>query len=203
MFKNLLPKEEKFFEDFNRLMANLIEMVKLSQDFFQDAKYSDEIEMKLKSLEKRCDEGSQKVIKKLNKSFLTPFDREDIFDLVRKMEKVSDDLYAASARVKLYNLSSPVKAAEKLLQIASIQTRELSVSIVENKFKRTDNLKIVKDLEEEADQLYREAISRLFKEETNAIELIKQKEVLEVLEMVTNRCQAVASVITSISLKNN
>ncbi|MGE5429492.1 MAG: DUF47 domain-containing protein [Syntrophomonadaceae bacterium] len=202
MFKSLLPKEEKYFEDFSAMIIVISEMATLAKEFFGNAKYDEETPLKLKSLEKRCDEISHKVFKKLDKSFLTPFDREDIYALIKILEKVSDAINAAVTRAKVYNLTEPLKVAEKLLQIASMQIKELYTAIVDRKVKWNENLKIVKDLEQEADLIYREAITKLFKEETNAIELIKRKEVLDVLEDITDKCQAVASVIFTISLKN-
>ncbi|MGE5680924.1 MAG: DUF47 domain-containing protein [Bacillota bacterium] len=202
MFKGLLPKEEKYFDDFAAMVTTINQMVTLAKEFFCDNKYSSEPSLKLKSLEKRCDEISQKVFKKLNKSFLTPFDREDIFALIKTLEKVSDAINASVTKATVYNLTVHLPAADKLLQIAGMQVKELNISIVEHKVKSTENLKTVKDLEQEADQIYRDAVTKLFKEETNAIELFKQKEILDVLEDITDKCQAVASIIATISLKN-
>ncbi|MGE5458653.1 MAG: DUF47 domain-containing protein [Methanococcaceae archaeon] len=202
MFKNILPKEEKYYEDFNAMISLVVEMAGYSKQFFENALYNEEISLKLKSHEKRCDEIREKVIKKLNKSFLTPFDREDIFALIRTLEKISDAILAASTRVKLYNLTKPLESAAKLHQIIEMQTKELHNAIVVHKLKATDELKNVKDLEQEADLIYRSAISKLFLEEKDAIELIKQKEILDILEDVTDKCQNTASVIFTISLKN-
>ncbi|MGE5409547.1 MAG: DUF47 domain-containing protein [Clostridiales bacterium] len=202
MFKGLLPKEEKYFDDFSLMIKTISEMTSLAKEFFCDAKYETGISLKLKSLEKRCDEISQKVFKKLNKSFLTPFDREDIYALIKKLEQVSDAINASVTKATVYNLTQPLTVSDKLLQIAGMQVKELYISIVDHKVKFVENLKTVKDLEQEADQIYREAITKLFKEETNAIELFRQKEILDILEDITDKCQAVASVIATITLKN-
>ncbi|MGE5403081.1 MAG: DUF47 domain-containing protein [Ignavibacteriales bacterium] len=203
MFKGLLPKEEKYFEDFSKMISTVSEMAELTKAFFQDGKYDPEIQLKLKSLEKKCDEISEKVIKKLNKSFLTPFDREDIFALIRTLEKISDAINAAVTRVIVYNLTEQIEASDKLLKIAGLQIKELYSCIVDHKVKATDNLKTVKYLEQEADVIYRENISKIFRDEKNAIELFKKKEILDVLEDITDKCQTVASVIMTISLKNS
>lgn len=202
MFKALLPKEEKYFEDFSIMINMIEEMAGLAKAFFGNIERNEELPLKLRSLEKRCDELSQKVFKKLNKSFLTPFDREDIFALMKNLEKVSDAINASVTRAVVYNLTTHLDVAGKLLGIAELQIKELHISIVKFKVKSTENLKTVKDLEQEADVIYRDAVSKLFREETNAIELFKRKEILDVLEDVTDKCQAVASVITAISLKN-
>jgi uncharacterized protein Yka (UPF0111/DUF47 family) len=202
MFKGLLPKEEKYFDDFSLMIKTISEMTSLAKEFFCDAKYDTGISLKLKSLEKRCDEISQKVFKKLNKSFLTPFDREDIYALIKKLEQVSDAINASVTKATVYNLTQPLSVSNKLLQIAGMQVKELYISIVDHKVKFVENLKTVKDLEQEADQIYREAVTKLFKEETNAIELFRQKEILDILEDITDKCQAVASVIATITLKN-
>jgi predicted phosphate transport protein (TIGR00153 family) len=202
MFKKLLPKEEKFFEDFNSMITTVKEMIDLTKEFFTGGKYDEKIVLQLKSLEKRCDEMSHKIINKLNKSFLTPFDREDIFELIKSLEKLSDVIYASVSRVKLYHLTSPLPVSEKFLQIAGLQIDILYKAILELKVKHVDSLKTVKDLESEADQIYRDTISTLFSEETNAIELIKKKEILDILETITDKCQTLAGVLITISLKN-
>lgn len=203
MFKKFLPKEEKFYEDFNSMIATVKEMVNLAKEFFKCGNYDDKYVLQLKSLEKRCDEMSHKVINKLNKSFLTPFDREDIFELIKSLEKLSDVIYASASRVKLYHLTGTLSASEKLLNIAEMQVDILHKAISALKEKQVESLKAVKDLESEADQIYRDTISTLFKEETNAIELIKKKEVLDILETITDKCQTLAGVLITISLKNS
>lgn len=203
MFKKLLPKEEKFYEDFNSMITTVKEMILLTKEFFTNANYDEKYVFQLKSLEKRCDEMSHKIINKLNKSFLTPFDREDIFELIKSLEKLSDVIYASVSRVKLYNLTESLSASEKLLNIAGMQIDILYKAIIELKVKQVDSLKAVKDLESEADQIYRDTIRCLFKEETNAIELIKKKEVLDILETITDKCQTLAGVLITISLKNS
>ncbi|MCX6151098.1 MAG: DUF47 family protein [Ignavibacteriales bacterium] len=203
MFKFLLPKEEKYFEDFNIMVAAVTEMADMAKEFFNKAVYDDEIILKITALEKRCDEISQKVIKKLNRSFLTPFDREDIYDLIHTLEKLSDSIYAAVTRVKVYNFTQHLDVADKLLQIAGLQLKEIHLSIVEHKLKQTDGLKNVKDYEEEADNIYREAISLLFREEKDAIDLMRKKAIIDALETVTDRCQNIAAAVMTIALKNN
>ncbi|MGE5352119.1 MAG: DUF47 domain-containing protein [Acidobacteriota bacterium] len=202
MLKGLTPKEDKYFDDFSSMIKTISEMAALSNEFFCDGKYDDEISLKMKFMERRCDEISHKVFKKLDKSFLTPFDREDIYKLIKTLETISDTIYAAVTRVTIYDLKTPLPVAEKLLKIASTQIEELYKSIVDNKVKVTEDLKRVSALEEEADAIYREAVTNLFKEEKNAIELIKKKEILDILETTTDKCVAVSSVIVTVSLKN-
>lgn len=203
MFKGLTPKEDKYFDDFSSMIKTVSEMAALSNEFFCDGKYDQAISLKMKSLERRCDDISHKVYRKLDKSFLTPFDREDIYALIKTLEKVSDSIYAAVTRVIIYDLTTPLPVAEKLISIAQKQINELYKSIVDNKVKVTEDLKRISELEEEADTIYRESVTTLFKEEKNAIELIKRKEILDILEDTTDKCLAVSSIIVTVSLKNS
>jgi len=84
MFKKLLPKEEKYFEDFKDIISYIQEIARLTNSFFAAETYDKDIYLKLKPLEHRCDEITSKVIKRLNKTFITPLDREDIFSLIKK-----------------------------------------------------------------------------------------------------------------------
>jgi len=83
MFKGLLPKEEKYFEDFKEIITHVEEMARITNEFFSADEYQKDIYLRLKPIEKRCDEISTKVIKRLNNTFITPFDREDIFSLIK------------------------------------------------------------------------------------------------------------------------
>lgn len=205
MFKKLLPKEEKYFEDFKEMIANIDEMAHITHQLFSGPEYDNGLILKLVSLERRCDEVSSKITKRLNKTFITPFDREDIFTLTKRLDDISDILLAASIRVETFQLNEKIEAAPKLTQIISQQIKELDKTIQDLKHKdhKFNECKAVKDLESEADNVYRNAIRCLFQEETNPISLIKKKEILDILENAADKCQATANVIISIFIKNS
>lgn len=201
MFKKLLPKEEKYFEDFKEMITFIEEMAVHTEKIFS----FDEPQMhilKMKPLELRCDEITSKITKRLNKTYITPFDREDIFALVKRLDDVSDMLLGASIRIETFNINKKIEYADKLSTIIHEQITELGIAVQDLKVKRINEMKAVKDLEAEADKIYQQAIKDLFEKEKDAIELIKKKEIIDLLERTSDRCQSTANVILSIFIKN-
>ena len=202
MFKKLLPKEEKYFEDFKVMISLIEEMAVHTEKIFQFEDQQDHI-LKMKPLEVRCDEITSKITKRLNKTFITPFDREDIFALVKRLDDISDMLLGATVRVDTFKIDKKIDYADKISSIIKEQVRELGVAIQDLKVKRTNEVKAVKVLEIEADKVYQQAIKELFENEKDAIELIKKKEIIDLLERTSDRCQSTANVILSIFIKNS
>lgn len=202
MLKKILPKEEKYFEDFKEMIFHIEEMAKFNKELF-DAEVPDKNNfLKMKPLEVRCDEISSRITKRLNKTYITPFDREDIFALVKRLDDISDMLLGAAARVDTFVIDKKINHADRMAAIVQEQINELGVAIQDLKVKRVNEMKAVKDLESEADRVYQTAMKELFEQETNAINLIKKKEILDLLERISDRCQSTANVILSIFLKN-
>jgi uncharacterized protein len=202
MLKKLLPKKEIYFEDFRDMMSLVEEMAGHTERVFQFEDQQDHI-LKMKPLEVRCDEITSKITKRLNKTFITPFDREDIFTLVKKLDDISDMLHGATVRVDTFKIDKNIDYADKLSSIIKEQVREIGVAIQDLKVKRVNEMKVVKVLETEADKVYQQAIKELFEIEKDAIELIKKKEIIDLLERTSDRCQSTANVILSIFIKNS
>jgi hypothetical protein len=111
-------------------------------------------------------------------------------------------LINASSRVDTFNITHKIKYADKLSEIVVVQISELDKAIQDLKTKSINECKAVQDLEGEADKIYQQAMKELFLRETNAINLIKEKEVLEFLENASDKCQSAANIILSIFIKN-
>lgn len=205
MFKSLVPKEEKYFQYFNELIAYVVEMAQLTKELFSAVPYNFETLQKIKSLEKRCDEGEDKIIKKLNKTFLTPFDREDILALTKRVESISDSLNSMVVRLDILNVTMEVESASRMTEIIYLQTKELQSAI--NGLKDRENVvnqcKAVKDLEQEADIIYHDTIKKLFSDGHDVLTLIKKKEIIDLLEKTIDKCQVVANIILTIFIKNS
>lgn len=201
MFKKLLPKEEKYFEDFKEMISFIEEMAVHTEKVFAFDDPKTHI-LKMKPLELRCDEITAKITKRLNKTYITPFDREDIFALIKRLDDVSDMLLGATVRVETFRIEKKIDYADKLSSIIREQVKELGSAIQDLKIKRVNELKAVKDMETEADRVYQQAIKELFDNEKDAIELIKKKEIIDLLERTSDRCQSTANVILSIFIKN-
>jgi uncharacterized protein Yka (UPF0111/DUF47 family) len=202
MLRKILPKEEKYFEDFKEMIFHIEEMAKFNKELF-DSEIPDKNNfLKMKPLEVRCDEISSRITKRLNKTYITPFDREDIFALVKRLDDISDMLLGAAARVDTFVIDKKIDHADRMAAIVQQQIKELGIAVQDLKVKRINEMKAVKDLESEADRVYQTAMKELFDQETNAIDLIKKKEILDLLERISDRCQSTANVILSIFLKN-
>jgi len=205
MLKRLLPKEEKYFDDFSEIIVHVQNMAKATNILFSNFPYDSDIFLKLKPMENRCDEISSRVIKRLNNTFITPFDREDIFSLIKKIDGIGDILLGTVARIDTYSLTEPVEGADKISAIILQQTKELEtvLSGLKAKEKQINECKAVRDLETEADNVYRASLKKLFIEEKDAINLFKKKEILDMLEKASDKCQSTANVIISILIKNS
>jgi uncharacterized protein len=205
MFRKLLPKEERYFEDFKDSISHVQEIAKITHAFFAADSYDKDIFLKLKPLENRCGEIKSKVIKRLNKTFITPLDREDIFSLIKKIDNIGEILVGAASRVDTYSVTEKVEDAAKMASIVVQQTKELEIALQDLKHKSSqiNECKAVQDLETEADNVYRAALKKLFTEEKDPITLIKKKEILEMLEIASDMCQSTANVIIEILIKNS
>ncbi len=202
MFKKLLPKEEKYYDNFKEMISHISEMATYTHQLFSDEQIDKSLILKIKPLEVRCDEITSKVVKRLNKTYITPFDREDIFALIKRLDNVSDMLLAASVRLDIFNIQHKIKYAEELTSIVRQQINELDKAISDLKIKSVNEMKAVKSLESEADKIYQQAMKELFENPPDSIDLIKRKEILDILENTSDRCQSTANVILSIFIKN-
>lgn len=205
MFKFLTPKEEKYFLYFNNLISNVVTMAELNKTLFSSIPYSTEVIHQIKSLEKRCDEISTKIINKLNKTFITPFDREDILALTKKIEGVADSLKSLALRLEISNLSVELESSLKLSDVILLQVKELQSAITKLKDRKEveNHCKAVKDLESEADIIYQETLRNLFANVNDAMLFIKKKDVLDMMEKCTDKNQVVANLILTIFIKNS
>jgi uncharacterized protein len=201
MLKILLPKEEKYFENFKEMISHIGEMALYTHQLFSADHLDKELVLKIKPLEIRCDEITSKVVKRLNKTFITPFDREDIFALIKRLDNISDMLQAGAVRAEIFNITKKIKYAEDLTSIVRQQINELDKAIHDLKIKSINEMKAVKNLESEADRVYQQAIKELFENPSDPIDLIKEKEILDILENTSDKCQSAANVILSIFIK--
>jgi uncharacterized protein len=201
----LIPKDEKFFEMFKAMTQNTIlgaEELKDMLDNFVDPIAS---QRRIKELEHKGDHLTHEIIKKLNKSFITPFDREDIYALASGLDDVMDLIDASAQRFVMYNVERPTPEAQQLafIILKGCQAIAKAVALLGGNLDRLNEYCVeVNALENEADRVSREAISRLFDEEKDPIQLIKWKEIYETLEKATDKCEDAANVLESVVVKN-
>lgn len=200
----LIPRETKFFRMFSEVSENLTAGARLLQDILSNPSDTTDRIRTLQELEHRGDEMTHNIIRMLNQTFITPFDREDIHRLSSSLDDVLDFVNAAAVRMTLYRITSPPPAAADLARLIVIQAEELSkgVSLLETNQKVLDHCVEVNRLENEADRISRKAIAELFEREKDPIQLIKIKELYEVLETATDKAEDAANVLEAVALKS-
>jgi predicted phosphate transport protein (TIGR00153 family) len=200
----MIPREAKFFDMFADLSRNITEGAKLLQDILQHSRDAESRVKKLQEIEHRADDITHAIITKLNQTFITPFDREDIHRLASSLDDVLDFVNAAAVRLTLYRIFDPPPAASELAGLIVQQSEELAigVSLLQNNQNVLEHCVEVNRLENEADRVSRKAIAELFEHEKDPIQLIKLKELYEVLENATDKAEDAANVLEAVALKS-
>jgi predicted phosphate transport protein (TIGR00153 family) len=200
----LIPRDGKFYDLFNDQAKNIYEaaqkLVILFRDFNDVEKRVAEIEV----AEHKGDQITRSVMTKLNQTFITPFDREDIHALSSALDDVMDLVDAAASRLIVYKVKSVTPGA---LQLADVILRgaEILVKAISELKRPQTILKYCEQLnqiEEESDRIKGECIAKLFEDSTLPIEVIKWKEIYEVLEAATDKCEDVSDVLAAVALKS-
>jgi predicted phosphate transport protein (TIGR00153 family) len=206
LFKGILPHDVSFFDYFEQHIALTIEGCKeflalTSNDADIPARVS-----RIRDIEHETDEITHRCIESLHKTFITPFDRSDIHNLIKRLDDIMDTVDAAASRITLYEVKEIRPEAKALAEVLVRATGE-----IEQALKNLRNLKhaqAIKDrciaihnLENQADDISRAALGRLFKEENQPLLIIKWKEIFQRLERATDRCEDVANIIEGVLLE--
>lgn len=201
----IVPRDVKFFDMFAQMAGNLTEGARLLADILANYNSSDPRLQKIKDVEHRGDEMTHAILTKLNQTFITPFDHEDIHHLASSLDDVLDFVNAAGERLQVYKITNPPPAAAELAQLIVRQCEQLEKAMAlldRNKSGVLNYCVEINRLENEADGVAREAIGRLFEREKDPIALIKLKELFEVLETATDKAEDVANVLETVVLKS-
>lgn len=200
----LIPRETKFFDLFAELSGSLTAGGRLLQAILSDFKDVEKRVQQLKEIEHRGDDTTHQILTKLNQTFITPFDREDIHRLATSMDDVLDFIYAAGERLMMYKITSAPSAASELAAVVTHQAEEIAkaVMLLDKHEQVLPHCVEINRLENEADMITRTAIARLFDIEKDPISLIKLKELYEVLEHASDKAEDVANVLESVVLKS-
>ena len=203
-----LPNDRKFFPLFDQAATNLQEAGKVMYKLVTARNHDERIQLirQIEDLEHRGDEITHEVFKELSTNFITPFDREDIHRLVSAIDDILDYINGSSKRIELYKLKECTSDMVKLSELLQTQTEELMRLIHELKNKRnlrniTESLVLINSIENHADDIFEVAIANLFDDQTNAIEIIKTKEILSTLETATDRCEDAAHIMETVIVK--
>lgn len=201
----LLPREEEFFDLFVEVATRNHEAAGRLRELFEVApERRTPIVEAIKRLEHECDQVTHEVVNRLDRTFITPLDREDIHQLASDLDDVMDTIDGTARRAQIFHLGTPPLGVKQLAEVISRMTAVLGEAVGRLK-KGDDVMKYCVDakrLEEEGDVIYHEALGLLFEKETNAIELVKWKEIYDNLERTLDEAEDVANVVESIALKH-
>ncbi|MBK7572616.1 MAG: DUF47 family protein [Bacteroidetes bacterium] len=203
-----VPKDRKFYPLFEGASANLVAISKVLVEALTtpSAEKRTSFIREIEKLEHVGDEFTHKIFQEVSTTFITPFDREDIQHLASAMDDVVDYIHGSAKRIELYKVDpihpSMIKLSELILQSAEeINIAVCGLRSLKNIIRIKESRVRVNSLENHADDIFDNAVARLFEDEKNAIEIIKIKEVLSALETATDKCEDVVNVIESIIVK--
>jgi len=202
---NFLPRDDKYFERFTELAVRIHEAAKILARFFRNESPVAAVADQVKRLEHECDEISHEILRGIDRTFITPIDREDIHHLAVRLDDVIDLIDGTVRRVSLFRIDTPTPISLALCQLIVTTTGELveAVSHLRQQKGVMASCIRIKQLENEGDVVYQEAVASLFRGDLPAIEVIKWKDVYDNMERCIDQCVSVAHVLESVVLKHS
>jgi predicted phosphate transport protein (TIGR00153 family) len=200
-----LPQQAHFFDEFTAMAGRVQDGARLLRAMLGGSSPDQEKAEEIRLVEHDCDERTHQIIQRLNTTFVTPLDREDIHALARTLDDVMDAIDAAATLFPLYDIATLRKGAAELAAVISQQADQLRLAIegLESRTGVQDRIREIHTFEHEADMIHRDAVQRLFREESDPIAIIQWKEILDHLEASTDAAEAVADVLEGIVLKHS
>lgn len=204
MLGRLLPRDDEFFELFDQLAAHLATTARMLDTLFGDAVHVHDHVRAIKDVEHKADLLTATVNQRIDKSFITPIDREDIHMLATRLDDVIDLIDGTARRFEMLHIAEVLPPARQLSGVLVRATTEIQVAVAEMRRPPTVNqhVALIKHLEEEGDAVYHEAMGALFSGDPNPLDVLKWKDMYDTLEGAIDSCMGVAQVLQSISLKN-
>jgi predicted phosphate transport protein (TIGR00153 family) len=200
----LIPREERFYDDFVALAEQIRRGAGLLEEMLKPERPIWDKADEIKEVEHKCDFLTHEVIQRLHRTFVTPLDREDIHALARSLDDVMDAIDASAAIVRLYQIERVRTDARELARIIGLSSEQV-VCAMRALGKRqgvADCAVEINRLENEADRAHQTGVRRLFEEEKDPVAIIKWKEILDLLEDATDRCEDVANVLEGVVVKH-
>ncbi|MBI3333474.1 MAG: DUF47 domain-containing protein [Candidatus Omnitrophica bacterium] len=205
MFR-LIPKEVRFFEMFERSTRILVEGGKLLQELTSDFQNLSTHASRMERLEHEADQVTHEIMANLNQTFITPIDREDIHRLATALDDVMDFMEAVTERLILYKVKHLTPQFKAIVEVISRQIQEIQLMIPRLRALRHADILVhcieINRLENEGDQALRTAVAELFEKGGDPLEVMKWRELYDLLETATDKCEDVAVVVEGIFLKN-
>ncbi len=204
--KRFIRREERFYDLFEVLADRIVEGGRLFEEIVNNYEHSEQKLSKLKEIEHEADTITHDIYHTLHHTFITPLDREDIYSLAGTMDTVLDLIESAAVRMYLYRIRGTTRELSELARILNESIGEIRKIVYSVRNKRDARMilracVVINTLENEADQVLRTAMMRLFENEKDPIELIKMKEIIQTTETATDICEDVSNIIEGIVLK--
>ena len=203
-----VPKDRKFYPMLEQASANLVAVSKVLYELMNTSSPEKRIPLfrQIEKLEHTGDEITHQIFNETSKTFITPFDREDLQRLASGLDDVLDYIHGSAKRIELYKVETMHPSMVKLAELIMSCSNELYNAIsglrsMKNQMKVREAMVRVNSIENHADDIFDNAVARLFEDEKDAIQIIKIKEVLSALETATDKCEDVANVIETIIVK--
>ena len=201
---SLVPQKREFFVLYNRAARNAVAIARLLLELLEEFPRGDGLLRDIKELEHEGDRLTREVVDLLNRTFVTPFDRDDMYELASALDDICDHIDEAAGNIAGYGITEIRPAAKAQAEVILRATQKLCEAVERvDGFKNSDRqLHELRDLEDEGDRLNREAVSELFNTETDAIKIIRWKDIHEQLEEAVDSCENAADVLEAILVKN-
>ncbi len=204
MLSRLIPRDEQFFDMFNQLADHLRTTAQLLDQLFAEPHRTTELVKAIKDVEHQADALTLSINTRIDKSFITPIDREDIHLLASRLDDVIDRLDGTARRVVMLHIDEVREPAKQMAHVILRAAEHIGKAVrsIKKPSEVAKQASEIKRLEEEGDALYHEAVGALFAGTPDPIEVIRWKEVYETLELAIDQCMGVANAVHSISIKN-
>ena len=204
MLNRLIPRDEQFFDLFNQLAEHLRTAAQLLDRLFAEPHNTADLVRQVKDIEHQADVLTHSINQRIDKSFITPIDREDIHMLASRLDDVIDRLDGTARRVVMLHINEVREPAKQMAHVICQAAEHIAVAVTAIRTPSDVSAQAtqIKKLEEEGDAIYHDAVGALFSGTPDPIEVIRWKEVYETLEIAIDLCMGVANAVHSISIKN-
>jgi uncharacterized protein Yka (UPF0111/DUF47 family) len=203
-----MPKNKVFYELFEKIADNAAKMGSLLRDIISEPDFDKRsaLIVVVEDLEHANDELTHNVFTELGRNFITPFDREDIHYLATSLDDIADYIYAAAKKINFYRVNPNDTGMQKFAELIEQAAFQVKIAVTElrdmkNMRNITEALVKINSIENQADDVFDMSIEKLFDTEPDAKEVIKKREIYQVMEIVTDKCEDASNVIESIIIK--
>jgi uncharacterized protein len=204
---SLTPRDVKFYDMFITNSETILNSAELLYEFMQDLNNPESKFLAIKDLEHKGDEEQHNILEELNKSFITPLDREDIYAIAKGLDDIIDFIESAASRIVIFNIKTSTKEAKEMCKLIVDGSKELiylmkELKIMNKSNKIREKIIEVNRIEEQGDVLFRKAVRILFTEDIPVIEVIKQREMYETLENTLDAIEDIANIVEGVVMKH-